>query len=86
MLDLKTWLLFIFAVASNAPNGGLTTFQGIIIRGTGFSKLQTSLNSDAVRWGVNGGLLRSLLLRFQISQRTAAGHADMPRPFRRWNY
>ncbi|KAF3004411.1 hypothetical protein E8E13_010264 [Curvularia kusanoi] len=43
MLDLKTWLLFIFAVASNAPNGGLTTFQGIIIRGMGFSKLETTL-------------------------------------------
>lgn len=25
MTDLKTWLLFLFAVASNAPNGGLTT-------------------------------------------------------------
>jgi MFS transporter, ACS family, allantoate permease len=23
--DLKTWLLFIFAVTSNSPNGGLTT-------------------------------------------------------------
>lgn len=43
MMDLKTWLLFIFAVASNAPNGGLTTFQGIIIRGMGFSKLETTL-------------------------------------------
>ena len=25
MVDLKTWLLFFFAVASNSPNGGLTT-------------------------------------------------------------
>lgn len=25
LLDLKTWLLFLFAVASNSPNGGLTT-------------------------------------------------------------
>jgi hypothetical protein len=41
--DLKTWLLFVFAVASNAPNGGLTTFQGIIIKGLGFSTLQTTL-------------------------------------------
>lgn len=23
--DPKTWLLFIFAIASNSPNGGLTT-------------------------------------------------------------
>jgi len=25
MLDLETWLLFLFAVTSNSPNGGLTT-------------------------------------------------------------
>ncbi|KAJ3537197.1 hypothetical protein NM208_g6418 [Fusarium decemcellulare] len=43
MMDLKTWLLFVFAVASNAPNGGLTTFQGLIIKGMGFSTLQTTL-------------------------------------------
>lgn len=43
LLDGKTWLLFIFAVASNAPNGGLTTFQGLIIRGLGFSTLRTTL-------------------------------------------
>ena len=35
--------MFVFAVASNAPNGGLTTFQGLIIQGLGFSKLQTTL-------------------------------------------
>ncbi|KAH9907076.1 major facilitator superfamily transporter [Xylariomycetidae sp. FL2044] len=43
ILDLKTWLLFLFAVASNSPNGGLTTFQGLIIKGMGFSNLQTTL-------------------------------------------
>jgi MFS family permease len=43
LTDTKTWLLFVFAVSSNAPNGGLTTFQGLIIRGLGFSKLQTTL-------------------------------------------
>lgn len=25
MMDIKTWLLFLFAVSSNSPNGGLTT-------------------------------------------------------------
>lgn len=30
-------------MTSNAPNGGLTTFQGIIIKGTGFTTLQTTL-------------------------------------------
>ncbi|KAH7324758.1 major facilitator superfamily transporter [Stachybotrys elegans] len=43
MRDPKTWLLFVFAVASNCPNGGLTVFQGLIIRGMGFSILQTTL-------------------------------------------
>ncbi|GME29145.1 hypothetical protein GTA08_BOTSDO06040 [Neofusicoccum parvum] len=43
ILDIKTWLLFIFAVTSNSPNGGLTTFQGLIIKGMGFSAMQTTL-------------------------------------------
>lgn len=29
MLDLKTWLLFLFAVTSNSPNGGLTTVSSL---------------------------------------------------------
>lgn len=32
MTDLKTWLLFLFAVASNAPNGGLTTVSDFDLR------------------------------------------------------
>ncbi|XEU97681.1 hypothetical protein FSHL1_002967 [Fusarium sambucinum] len=43
MLDLKTWLLFLFAVTSNSPNGGLSAFQGLIIKGAGFSTLTTTL-------------------------------------------
>ncbi|KAF2163960.1 hypothetical protein M409DRAFT_68203 [Zasmidium cellare ATCC 36951] len=43
MLDVKTWLLFVFAVTSNAPNGGLTNFQSLIIKGMGFSTLETTL-------------------------------------------
>ncbi|KAK2006703.1 major facilitator superfamily transporter [Colletotrichum eremochloae] len=43
MTDMKTWLLFLFAVASNSPNGGLTTFQGLVIKGMGFSTLETTL-------------------------------------------
>lgn len=31
MLDLKTWLLFLFAVASNSPNGGLTTVRPLLL-------------------------------------------------------
>lgn len=43
LTDAKNLLMFVFAVASNAPNGGLTTFQGLIIRGLGFSTLRTTL-------------------------------------------
>ncbi|KAI9741647.1 MAG: hypothetical protein M1834_000031 [Cirrosporium novae-zelandiae] len=43
IMDIKTWLLFTFAVSSNSPNGGLTTFQGLIIKGMGFSTLETTL-------------------------------------------
>lgn len=31
LLDPKTWLLFVFAVASNSPNGGLTTVSRVRI-------------------------------------------------------
>ncbi|EXJ95519.1 hypothetical protein A1O1_00641 [Capronia coronata CBS 617.96] len=41
--DAKTWLLFAFAIASNCPNGGLTTFSGLIIKQMGFNQLQTTL-------------------------------------------
>ncbi|CZS75357.1 unnamed protein product [Fusarium graminearum] len=43
MFDLKTWLLFLFALTSNSPNGGLSAFQGLIIKGAGFSTLTTTL-------------------------------------------
>ncbi|PWY77329.1 allantoate permease [Aspergillus sclerotioniger CBS 115572] len=42
-MDPKTWLLFFFNIAINIPNGGLTTFNGIIIKDLGFSAVQTSL-------------------------------------------
>ncbi|PWY86784.1 allantoate permease, partial [Aspergillus heteromorphus CBS 117.55] len=43
ILDLKTWTLFFFNIAINIPNGGLTTFSGIIIDDLGFSAVNTSL-------------------------------------------
>ncbi|KAG9508154.1 hypothetical protein J7337_001717 [Fusarium musae] len=43
MFDVKTWLLFLFALTSNSPNGGLSAFQGLIIKGAGFSTLDTTL-------------------------------------------
>lgn len=42
-IDPKTWILFVFNIAINIPNGGLTTFSGIIISNLGFSDVNTSL-------------------------------------------
>jgi ACS family allantoate permease-like MFS transporter len=43
VLDPKTWLVWIAIVALQVPNGGLTTFNTLIISGLGFDSLQTSL-------------------------------------------
>ncbi|KAL6239477.1 fungal-specific transcription factor domain-containing protein [Aspergillus navahoensis] len=43
IIDPKTWILFLFNIAINIPNGGLTTFSGIIINNLGFSAVNTSL-------------------------------------------
>ncbi|KAJ4366156.1 hypothetical protein N0V83_007791 [Neocucurbitaria cava] len=44
-LDPKTWIIFFFNIAINIPNGGLTTFNGIIISNLGFSSVNASLLS-----------------------------------------
>jgi ACS family allantoate permease-like MFS transporter len=36
LFDVKTWLLALFAVAQNIPNGGLVTFSSIIVSGLGW--------------------------------------------------
>ena len=43
VLDPKTWLIWFAIVALQVPNGGLTTFNPLIISGLGFDSLQTSL-------------------------------------------
>ena len=43
ILDIKTWLIWIAIIALQVPNGGLTTFNTLIISGLGFDSLQTSL-------------------------------------------
>ncbi|KAF3022430.1 hypothetical protein E8E14_007202 [Neopestalotiopsis sp. 37M] len=43
--DPKSWLLFIYSLASSIPNGGLTSFGGIVVKGFGFSTLDTLLVS-----------------------------------------
>ncbi|KAI8307795.1 putative transporter [Colletotrichum sp. SAR11_59] len=41
--DVKTWLIWFAIIALQVPNGGLTTFNTLIISGLGFNPLQTSL-------------------------------------------
>ncbi|KAK2868105.1 hypothetical protein FQN49_003154 [Arthroderma sp. PD_2] len=43
IIDPKTWIIFLFNVTINIPNGGLITFGGILIKNLGFSPIQASL-------------------------------------------
>ncbi|OJJ56721.1 hypothetical protein ASPSYDRAFT_91969 [Aspergillus sydowii CBS 593.65] len=43
LMDPKTWFIFCIQVASNIPNGGVTTFSSIVIKGLGFSTFNTLL-------------------------------------------
>ncbi|ROW03690.1 hypothetical protein VMCG_05357 [Cytospora schulzeri] len=43
LLDFKVWLIFLFNIAINIPNGGLQAFGTIIISDLGFSSLNASL-------------------------------------------
>ncbi|KAJ5689126.1 hypothetical protein N7462_003518 [Penicillium macrosclerotiorum] len=43
LLDPKTWLLALFSLAQNIPNGGLVTFSAIIVTGLGYSNLVTTV-------------------------------------------
>lgn len=42
-LDYKTWLFTLFGFFSNIPNGGISNFSTLVIKGLGFNTLQTSL-------------------------------------------
>lgn len=43
LTDPKTWLLVLFSLAQNIPNGGLVTFASIIVSGLGYSSLITTV-------------------------------------------
>jgi MFS transporter, ACS family, allantoate permease len=43
VLDPKTWLIWFAIIALQVPNGGLTTFNTLIIEGLGFSSRDTAL-------------------------------------------
>ncbi|PGH05603.1 hypothetical protein AJ79_06770 [Helicocarpus griseus UAMH5409] len=65
LLDPKTWLLAIFSLAQNIPNGGLITFSAIIVSGLGYSPLITTV------LGIPTGVLATvwqLLLSFLVSR------------------
>ncbi|KAH9916478.1 MFS general substrate transporter [Fomitopsis serialis] len=51
LADPKTWLLFVASVAAQIPNGIVSNFSTIIIKGMGFTTLQTTL-LDAASSGV----------------------------------
>ncbi|RDW89932.1 putative Allantoate permease [Aspergillus mulundensis] len=66
LVDPKTWLLALFAVAQNIPNGGLVTFSAIIVNGLGYSSLITTILGIptgvlATVWQILLGLLISYL-------------------------
>ncbi|KAG5977429.1 hypothetical protein E4U55_006763 [Claviceps digitariae] len=43
LLDTKTWLIVVETLASNIPNGAVTAFSNIVIKGFGFSTFDTLL-------------------------------------------
>ncbi|KAL4922132.1 major facilitator superfamily domain-containing protein [Aspergillus aurantiobrunneus] len=64
LLDPKTWLLALFSLAQNIPNGGLVTFSAIIVNGLGYSRLITTI------LGIPTGVLATvwqIILGFVVS-------------------
>ncbi|KAF3385328.1 hypothetical protein F1880_002224 [Penicillium rolfsii] len=51
LTDIKTWLLATLILACNIPNGGFTTFNGLVLQGFGFDTFHTLL------LGLPGGFL-----------------------------
>lgn len=41
--DYKTWLFTLLGLVSNVPNGGISNFSTLVIRGLGFGTLETAL-------------------------------------------
>ncbi|OCH87026.1 MFS general substrate transporter [Obba rivulosa] len=58
LVDPKTWLLLIATIAAAIPNGVVSNFSTIIIKGMGFTTLQSTLLDAAA----NGVLVVSLLV------------------------
>ncbi|KAM5342279.1 hypothetical protein ACJ41O_013245 [Fusarium nematophilum] len=43
LLDPKTWLMFVFHIMISIPNGGLTNFAPLVIRGLGYTPQRSTL-------------------------------------------
>ncbi|EEB93948.1 hypothetical protein MPER_07327, partial [Moniliophthora perniciosa FA553] len=43
LTDLKTWLFLVLGFVANIPNGGISNFSTLIIKGLGFDTLETTL-------------------------------------------
>ncbi|KAI0357268.1 MFS general substrate transporter [Trametes cingulata] len=65
LVDPKTWLLFVASIAAQIPNGIVSNFSTIVIKGMGFTTLQSTL-LDAASSGVQ---ISSLLLAGWICMR-----------------
>lgn len=66
LTDVKVWLLFVFSLAQNIPNGGLVTFSALVVSGLGYSPLVTTL------LGIPTGVLATV---WQISLSTLASRS-----------
>jgi MFS family permease len=42
-LDYKTWMFFLLGLVANVPNGGISNFSTLVIKGLGFDTLETAL-------------------------------------------
>ena len=43
LLDIRVWLMFIFNIWISVPNGGLTNFSPLIVKGLGYTSQKSAL-------------------------------------------
>ncbi|KAH8828016.1 major facilitator superfamily domain-containing protein [Flagelloscypha sp. PMI_526] len=65
-VDPKSWLFFFLGLVGNIPNGGISNFSTLIIKGLGFDTLQTTLlgipqGALVVIWIASGAILNDRL-------------------------
>lgn len=81
VFDAKTWLIWIAIIALQVPNGGLTTFNTLIIQGLGFDSLKTSLLAMPPGFmSTASGILLSWLASYTRKWRTTIVAASIVLP------